>query len=150
MAYAKSTRIVLAFDSEICDQSQAEFLRFCPIKCNPARHVTSNLMGGGSWQPVCLSCSVSACLRPLQMQSAWLSSLAKLGGRVSCPCCACAFSSLTGAGKVMLAGFRKGNAGRLIHTHSSPYFSKRLCNSCLCRFGSRLHSCQFPNEYLDC
>ena len=26
----------------------------------------------------------------------------------------------------MLAGFRKGNAGRLIHTHSSPYFSKRL------------------------
>ena len=141
VAYAKSTRIVLAFDSEICDQSQAEFLRFCPIKCNPARHVTSNLMGGGSWQPVCLSCSVSACLRPLQMQSAWLSSLAKLGGRVSCPCCACAFSSLTGAGKVMLAGFRKGNAGRLIHTHSSPYFSKRLRNSCLCRFGSRLHSC---------
>ena len=150
VAYAKSTRIVLAFDSEICDQSQAEFLRFCPIKCDPARHVTSNLMGRGSWQPVCLSRSVSACLRPLQMQAAWLSSLAKLGGRVSCPCCACAFSSLTGAGKVMLAGFRKGNAGRLIHTHSSPYFSKRLRHSCLCRFGSRLHSCQFPNEYLDC
>ena len=133
VAYAKSTRIVLAFDSEICDQSQAEFLSFCPIKCNPARHVTSNLMGGDSWQPVCLSCSVSACLRPLQMQSAWLSSLAKLGGRVSCPCCACAFSSPTGAGKVMLAGFRKGNADRLTPGHTFP----RGCrNSCLCRWPS--------------
>ena len=43
VAYAKSTRIVLAFDSEICDQSQAEFLRFCPIECNLARHVTFKL-----------------------------------------------------------------------------------------------------------
>ena len=48
VAYAKSTRIVLAFDSEICDQSQAEFLRFCPIECNLARHVTFKLMGGGN------------------------------------------------------------------------------------------------------
>ena len=82
VAYAKSTSIVLAFDPEICDQSQAEFLRFCPSECNPARHVTSNLMGGGSWQPVCLKRSISACLKPslraasvLQMQSAWLKSL---------------------------------------------------------------------------
>ena len=67
---------------KICDQSQVEFLRFCPIECNPARHVTCKLMGGGSWQPVCLKPSISACLKPslraasvLQMQSAWLKSL---------------------------------------------------------------------------
>ena len=82
MAYAKSTGVVLAFDSEIRDQSQAEFLRFCPIECNLARHVTCKLMGGGSWQPVSLKCSFSACLKPslrpasvFQMQSAVLKSL---------------------------------------------------------------------------
>ena len=48
----------------------------------PVRHVTCKLMGGGSWQPVCLKRSISACLKPslraasvLQMQSAWLKSL---------------------------------------------------------------------------
>ena len=48
----------------------------------PVRHVTRKLMGGGSWQPVCLKRSISACLKPslraasvLQMQSAWLKSL---------------------------------------------------------------------------
>ena len=51
----------------------------------PVRHVTCKLMGGGSWQPVCLKRSVSACLTPslraasvLQMQSAWLKSLQSL------------------------------------------------------------------------
>ena len=48
----------------------------------PVRHVTCKLMGGGSWQPVCLKRSVSACLTPslraaslVKMQSAWLKSL---------------------------------------------------------------------------
>ena len=85
----------------------------------PVRYATCKLMGGGSWQPFCLKRSISACSKPslraaslVKMQSAWLKSLAKLGGRVSYPCCACAFSSLTEAGKecwqasgkVMLAG----------------------------------------------
>jgi len=84
----------------------------------PVRHVTCKLMGGGSWQPVCLKRSISACLKPslravsvLQMQSAWLKSLQSWED-VSLIHAVFAHSSLTEAGKecwqasgkVMLAG----------------------------------------------
>ena len=103
----------------------------------PVRHVTCKLMGGGSWQPVCLKRSVSACLTPslraasvLQMQSAWLKSLQSLED-VSLVHGVAHFQAH--AGKVMLAGFRKGNAGRLTRTHHIP---GQLPQFCLCRWPS--------------